>query len=94
MITRSSPHETSSAGLPRERLSRYASLGGAADRRSLDRLTQRSVLHFGPGMQPENLHPREDYTMLFFAAIVISAGFLAFLVLMCALNSTAREDEE
>jgi hypothetical protein len=45
-------------------------------------------------MQPENLHPREDYTMLFFAAIVISAGFLAFLVLMCALNSTAREDEE
>jgi len=45
-------------------------------------------------VQPENLHPRKDHTILALAAIVIIAGFLAFLVLMCALNSTAREDEE
>jgi len=32
--------------------------------------------------------------MLATCAIVIIAGFLVFLVLMCALNSTVREDEE
>ena len=32
--------------------------------------------------------------MLALAAGVIISGFLFFVVLMCALNSTAREDEE
>ena len=32
--------------------------------------------------------------MLALAASVIIAGFLFFVVLMCALNSTVREDEE
>ena len=32
--------------------------------------------------------------MLELAANVINAGILAYLVLICALNSTVREDEE